>query len=643
MINYNIDLRNENKLLFIIRYALPIFILIISIFATIFLYTQNKSDFEKIKNDIEEKFIYNKKLIIKEQVENIYSQIVTKQTTTEKNLKKFLSEKVYEAHSITLSIYNEYKDIYTKDEITNILRTVLKGFRFNDSRGYFFISDKQGVNIIHTLIPSSEGINFLNYKNSKGEYSIKKALKLLENNDEVYDTWYWQKYKNSPKEYKKIGLRKNIYELGWYIGTGEYVDDFTAMVKKNILEELNIRKFENINKYFIVVNENNKYIKHKNSNFIGKSVFEIIKKYNANINIKDIRTISKNGGYINIKFPKINTSIPKEKIIYTKLIPKWDWIISTGFYMNDIQVLIDNEKEKLSIKYDNDLKILYLISFIVTISLLLISFLISKLIEKRFNEYKISIDQHIKKNEKQYELLSQKSKLAAMGEMIGNIAHQWRQPLSIITTASSGVKIQKEMNCLTDKTLFDSMDTISTTAEHLSNTIDDFKDFFKPDKEKTIFMLDKPIEKTFKLLAAQLNTNDVVFIKDIETLKVEGYERELIQVLLNIINNSLDAFCEDSTYKYVFINVYRENGNVIIKIKDNAGGIKGDLIKRIFEPYFTTKHKSQGTGLGLYISQEIISRHMNGIIEVQNNKFTYKNKQYTGALFKIILPLPEKN
>ncbi|MGB1226684.1 MAG: sensor histidine kinase [Poseidonibacter sp.] len=633
------NLKNESKLLFIIRYALPFFILIIAILATLFLYSQNKTDFENIKENIEEKFIYNKKLIIKEQIETVYAQILSKQETTEKNLKKSLKNRVYEAHSIILSIYNKYKNTHTKDEIREIINAVIKAIKFNDDRGYFFIYDKKATNIIHPLLPHFEGKNLINLQDSKGVFVLKESLDLLKDDDESFQEWHFKKDIKDSLDYKKIGFIKNIYELDWFIGTGEYIEDFSQKVKADVLEEFNLRQFSNINKYFIIVDENNKYIKHKNPNLLGKSVSEIAKMYNVNIDVKNARAVSQKGGYITIKFPKPNSQTPRLKIVYSKSIPKWNWMVSTGFYIDDVQVLVNEEKAKFTQEYENNLESIYWLSFVVTSCLLLISFLISKLIKKRFKEYKLSIKNHTKENQKQYELLSQKSKLAAMGEMIGNIAHQWRQPLSVITTASSGIKIQKETNMLTDKILFDSLNIITFTAEHLSNTIEDFKDYFKPDKEKTIFSLEIPIKKTFKLLLSQANTKNVIFIKNIQEVKIEGYERELLQVLLNILNNALDAFSEDLSYKYVFINVYKKNNNAIIEIKDNAGGIKKSVLKRIFEPYFTTKHKSQGTGLGLYISQEIVSRHMDGIIEVENTTFTYNDNKYQGVQFNIVLPL----
>ena len=633
------NLKNESKLLFIIRYALPFFILIISIFATLFLHSQSKSDFENVKKEIEEKFIQNNKLIIKEQIETIYSQIISKQESTEKNLKESLQSRIYEVHLIVSNIYKKYKDTHSKKEIRDIINVIIKSIKFNDNRGYFFIYDKNATGVIHPLLPDFEGKNLVDLQDSKGEFILKESLDLLENNDESFQEWYFRKDKNDLKDYKKIGFIKNIYELDWFIGTGEYIQDFTKEVKKSILDEFNLIDFDNANKYLIIIDENNKYIKHTNSELLGKSISAAAKKYKVNINTQEVRNISKAGGYITIKFPKPNNITPRLKIIYSKLIPKWNWMISTGFYVDEVQVLIDKEKEKFAKKHDNELKNIYLLSLLVTFALLLISFLISKLIEKRFNEYKLNINKQIKENQKQYELLSQKSKLAAMGEMIGNIAHQWRQPLSVITTASSGIKIQKETDLLTDKILFDSLDIIILTSEHLSNTIEDFKDYFKPDKEKSIFLIEKPIKKTFRLLLSQSNIKKITFIKDIHTLKIEGYERELLQVLLNILNNAIDAFAEDTKNKYIFVSAYEKNQNAIIEIKDNAGGIEKDLLKRIFEPYFTTKHKSQGTGLGLYISQEIISRHMNGKIEAKNTSFTYNDEKYTGVKFCIILPL----
>ena len=244
----------------------------------------------------------------------------------------------------------------------------------------------------------------------------------------------------------------------------------------------------------------------------------------------------------------------------------------------------------------------------------------------------------IQKKEKE-KLLNQQSKLAAMGEMLNNIAHQWRQPLSTISTAATGAKIQKELDCLSDFQLNSALNTINNSAQYLSVTIDDFRNFFNPINNKiSEFSINNTVERTLNLLSSELKSKDIRIIKNIQNIKVLLIENELIQVLINILNNAKDALLKiNSTKKLIFINIYKEKNKLFIEIKDNAEGIPLDIIDRIFEPYFTTKHKSQGTGIGLYMSQEIIVHHLNGLILAKNETYTYEGIEYKGCKFTIEL------
>jgi len=238
-------------------------------------------------------------------------------------------------------------------------------------------------------------------------------------------------------------------------------------------------------------------------------------------------------------------------------------------------------------------------------------------------------------------ILSQQSKMAAMGEMLVNIAHQWRQPLSLISTISTGIKIKKEVDDLSDEEFFNSMDTINNSTQYLSNTIEDFRNFFNKNKEKKKFKVESIINKTLKLVSAQFVNHSIKVVKDIDNVEILALENEFLQVLINILNNARDALISmDKKDKYIFINVYKKNEkSVCISIKDNANGINENIIDKIFEPYFTTKYKAQGTGIGLYMSEEIITKHMYGKIEVNNTSYKYKDKEEIGAQFIITLPL----
>ena len=254
------------------------------------------------------------------------------------------------------------------------------------------------------------------------------------------------------------------------------------------------------------------------------------------------------------------------------------------------------------------------------------------------NELEIRIKKEVEDNLKKDRLLSQQQKMVSMGQMIENIAHQWRQPLSLITTGVSGIKLKKQLNDLDDDFFYKTLDSILNTSKYLSNTIDDFRYFFKPQKEKENFYLEKCCRKTIDLMNPNFSNKDIQITYKIENIQVCGYETELIQVLINILNNSKDAleFLNENE-KFIFIDIFREDNKAVIEIKDNAGGIEEEIIDKVFEPYFTTKHQTQGTGIGLFMCKEIINKHMNGQINIVNTSFEDKNKIYKGTLTRIIL------
>ncbi|RXK09271.1 histidine kinase [Halarcobacter bivalviorum] len=259
---------------------------------------------------------------------------------------------------------------------------------------------------------------------------------------------------------------------------------------------------------------------------------------------------------------------------------------------------------------------------------------------KRINQdLEKTIKEEVDKNLKKDALLTKQSKMAAIGEMLQNIAHQWRQPLSVISTGASGLKLQKEMNGkIDDKLLEDTLTSIVETSVHLSTTIDDFMHFFKPNEEKRVFNIQDTINKTLNIFDYNLHSGKINVVKDIKDIKLINYESELIQVMMNILSNSKDAFVERQIEnRIIFISTKLEGNKILISIKDNAGGIPEDILDKIFNPYFTTKHQYQGTGIGLFMCQEIITKHMKGEVFVSNIEFEHEKKKYKGAEFIITL------
>ena len=232
-------------------------------------------------------------------------------------------------------------------------------------------------------------------------------------------------------------------------------------------------------------------------------------------------------------------------------------------------------------------------------------------------------------------LLMQQSRLAQMGEMMSMIAHQWRQPLSAISSISTTIQIKAEIDTLDTSSAKEMSEKIISITKHLSETIDDFRDFFKPNKSKTETSFGEIFDSVMILLEASLKSTNTIVINDLnEKESFQSYSNELKQVLLNLLNNAQDAFLELNVLNpKIKVTSYADNNYRYLTVSDNAGGIKHENLDLVFDPYFSTKEKKDGAGLGLYMSKLIVEEHSGGILSVRNYK--------EGAEFSIALPLKE--
>jgi signal transduction histidine kinase len=749
---------NEDFILKIIKYVPVILIIVVSVLTTIYISSSYAYNLKIEKEKIEKEYIDFNKDLIKDNIKTVTDYIVNKHALTNEVLRTQLKNQIYVAYNMMTSIYNEFKDTKSKEEITLIIKTALKNMEFSNKK-YYFIYDLDGIGIFHPTKPEREGINHLNEKDASGNFLIQESIKIAKSETkEGYQTWMFNKPNEHVKEYEKLGFIKQFEPYNWFIGVGEYIEDFDNQIKEEIITHIKDIGFKDTGYIFAIDKKADFLItrtKYSNVRDIDKKNL-FIKSYEDFINSND------EDKYLEYGFLDNSNNEYFKKISYLKKIKEYDWVLGTGFNFDKLNLIIKEKQETLEKQYENQIKFILIIASVMTILLLILSILISKALEKRFLKYKEDLEGQILENQKQKEtllraqkvahigdwkldiktnkvfwsnevirilgmqnksnddfgvellknvvieedisnlvnslnacintgtehkviyrikkpdneirwidcrgeldedklsiigtvqditeskileleklqkeeLFYQQSKMAAMGEMIGNIAHQWRQPLSVISTASTGLKIQKEMDILSDENFYSTLVAINTSAQYLSTTINDFRDFFNPSNNNiNVFDISETFTKTLNLLNAQFTAKDIEIIQKIECCKITSIENELIQVLINILNNARDALLTiENQKKFIFINTYIKENMLFIEIKDNAGGIKEEIIDRIFEPYFTTKHQSQGTGIGLYMSKEIVEKHLNGELLVSNEKYTYENIEYVGAKFTI--------
>jgi len=249
---------------------------------------------------------------------------------------------------------------------------------------------------------------------------------------------------------------------------------------------------------------------------------------------------------------------------------------------------------------------------------------------KLYGQLERRVDEEVKKREKQEQISIQQSKLAAMGEMIGNIAHQWRQPLTSLGVLVQDIKEAYHYGELNDTYLEDNVANSMLLIHKMSDTINDFQNFFKPDKVRERFHVSDVVADTLSIIGNSLKNNGIMVEIDLEEdVSLDGYRNEYGQVLLNLLSNAKDALLSrENKQRKIWIRAsYTEKGKSHLSVEDNGGGIEEGILEKVFDPYFTTKFKSDGTGIGLYMSKMIIERNMDGRILVENGQ--------DGAVFSI--------
>ncbi len=593
----------------------PIFTIIILVIIILYSFIKTQKDYFQTESiQLEQDYIQKQKVVLQKEIEYIFNYIDYHKNLMLDNTKKNINIQMDAFTQLISKQKNNHQKYY---------EYVLQNANSNTDFIIYDISSEK--------LYKDPDVFFQKYQIDDIQTSLENQNQMFTLEDET--NLYFYKYLKEEKII--VVLIKDIFYN---------LDD----LKYSIARWVEYIRFGN-NNYFWIHTNTNKLLAHPyRQEDINKDDTNLKDAKGTLFVQKFIKLAIKNhqGNFLEYFWPKPNQIESTQKLAFIKLYKEWNWIIGTGIYMDEIHQVISNKKKDLEKKIDTYIQNTIIIAFFLMVFISFLSIIISQQINNTFKRYQdkvhrkelklkdlnqnlhVKIDLALKEAKQKDRTMLRQSRLARMGEMLNMIAHQWRQPLSQLAGIMMEVETTIAFKKANDKFLLGATNDATKIIQFMSLTIEDFKNFFKPEKNKENFYVSKACKEAIGLIKESLiNQHIVLNVEIIQDKQIKGYQREYSQVILNLLVNAKDALIMNHVKNAnIILNIDIKDNISIVQVKDNAGGINKDHIESIFDPYFSTK-KSQGTGLGLYMSKMIIETNMQGKLSVLNDE--------KGAVFTI--------
>ena len=578
-------------------------ILVISLIVAYLFISVEIDEFKKHLKTFESTLVQREKLSIKTMTDNLVNDMLEERRGEQEEVRRRVKGQTLIIYDLIQSILVQ-NTLKSKDEIMHIIRQTMQAITAGNDLD-FYIFDVQGTLVFNSSQGIGEGENFIDFEDINGETFVRD---IVEKNAFVEYAWF---VPNESIISRKITYSKKLDALDIVIGSGEFLDKRYA-ITQNLYAKIHRKK----------LNENEFIFAYEimSLNQILKDSRLVVRK-NIGTDKGTLQAIKKiliQSDYSGEKYYEYDN-----KMLYTTFLSKDRLFIASGVDLKAISHVFDEERSKSRENLKKKIWSLGINILIVALIFFILSYLISKRIEKMFKNYRIKVANS-------QNLLIQKSKMAAMGEMIGNIAHQWRQPLSQLSGLFHDIESAYDYKELDKKYLATRIDEANDLLEYMSETMEEFRNFFDPDVATETFALYEGIEKALKMIDPSLSACHISIKQNIDQrVRVTGVLNAFSQVILNILSNAKEMAClREIEDPVIMIDSRVDRTNVYLSIRDNCGGIDSEIIDKIFEPYVTTKY-TYGTGIGLYMSKLIIENKMHGKIYAKNDE--------SGAVFTLKL------
>jgi len=596
-------------------------IVLLTLFILSFFISMERANLNRESMALEKKFVQQQKAVLVNEVQKVFNYFEYHLAMMDRNIDLELKERVDDVHMMGIKIYAKNSEKSLRALRQDLLLT-LSSLHVSGHRGYYFVINTKG-DILYPLEELGDRIGL--------ESAAKEAIR------------------NGGYATSEVGRPRRVYvkalnPYGWSIGAAEYLDLATSRLKNEMVAWTQSLRYEE-GGYVWIHNTSHTLLAHPfRADSIGKDdtlLQDQVGNYIIQTFVqKALQSPEGKGAFVEYYWQKPESNTPFQKISYVALFKQWHWVVGTGVYLDDVQKEIGLKKEEMKAKMDRYIFGVVIIALFSMVVVGFLSFLMTQKINAALQNYRdrvlhktealkefnaslrSKINKALEESKQKDMALLQQSRLAQMGEMLSIIAHQWRQPLSEV----SGIFMELETAAKFGKADSALIEQSSKEADklltYMSRTIDDFRHFFKPSKAKKYFDVEHACEEAFSLASAVLkNSHILLHVNTLASPKIEGYPNEYAQVILNLIINAKDALLERKIEApQIWVEIAQnKDGKSFVCISDNAGGIDKEHLDMVFEPYFSTKKSSKGSGLGLYMAKMIIEQNMGGKIEVQNS------------------------
>ncbi len=580
----------SKRRLIILIVLFPLTVLLVYGFMTyLFLSYIQQDDMDKEVLNFEKSFVDIEKERLKEKVNSLTQYISYYDEKSSDKIKKDIRSIVNVSADIVNNIYRKYRGKLEWKDIQKIILAALKDIKYADNYGHLFIINKKGYAYQH-FDKNLERKVILDIEDDYGKKFVREFNEVIAQDGYGFVGYNWYKPNNYTNSmYYKISYIKKLNCYNWYIGAGAYIDEIQEFAKQDILKYLKSNALFTDGYFFIIDGNANPIFYPKNKEKLPLK-----------------------------QFTKIGSHVDGENMYHINYISNYNWYLVAARSLEHIGQDIDKKREKDIGKREMNMQTNLLLLGLAWLISMLLSLYLSTIIYRQIRGYEKQINQS---NDK----MMFQSKQALIGELFSMIAHQWRQPINKIASIIALVRFELENDKISKEDLDKNFEEIEDSIEFMSETIDDFRTFYKPTTSTKLVNLKTLITRSIFFLKNSIQKHDIKVVTELEDIEMELYRNEFLQVMLNLIKNGIDAIGDQGV---LIIKLYKHQGDkVIISVENSGKSIDKDVMKKIFEPYFTTKDDSMG--LGLYMTKIIVEKHMKGEIVVEPLK--------DGTIFTIIL------